>query len=158
LFNVTSLLLVFSYCLLIHRALSMVLHGLGLTFALRFDTSTLRQVNVGAGEDNVKRTSTKPPFMNFKTVVRAAVPQGRKGKHRLIVSRILADLHRLEDGAALKIPLDELGDTKPKVRSALNRATRKAALNVATATDAGYLYVWNERHIAAKSATETGRK
>jgi len=29
------------------------------------------------------------------------------------------------------------------VRSALNRATRKARRNVATATDEDFLYVWN---------------
>jgi len=31
------------------------------------------------------------------------------------------------------------------VRSALNRATRKAQLNVATASDAEFLYVWSEK-------------
>jgi hypothetical protein len=36
-----------------------------------------------------------------------------------------------------------LVDTKEKVRSALNRATRKAGRKVATATDANFLYVWN---------------
>jgi len=36
-----------------------------------------------------------------------------------------------------------LAESKEKVRSALNRATRKAGLNVATATDATFLYVWN---------------
>ena len=48
---------------------------------------------------------------------------------------------------ALKIPLTDLVDGKEIVRSALNRATRKAGLNIATATDTKFLYVWNEaRH------------
>jgi hypothetical protein len=81
--------------------------------------------------------------MHFKTMVQADVPQGRNGKHRLIVSTILDDLDQLKDGAALKVPLADLAASKEKIRSALNRATRKASRKVATATDATFLYVWN---------------
>jgi hypothetical protein len=81
--------------------------------------------------------------MHFKTVIQSDVPQGRNGKHREIVTTILKDLDQLSAGAALKVPLAELGNTKEKVRSALNRATRKAGRNVATATDDGFLYIWN---------------
>jgi hypothetical protein len=81
--------------------------------------------------------------MHFKTMVQAEVPQGRNGKHKLIVTTILKDLDRLPAGAALKVPLSELDESKEKVRSALNRATRKGGRNVATATDAEFLYVWN---------------
>jgi hypothetical protein len=94
-------------------------------------------------EDNMNGTSTKRTPLRFKTVIQADIPQGRNGKHKLIVSVILSDLDQLRDGAALKVPLAELGDTKEKIRSALNRATRKAGRNVATATDANFLYVWN---------------
>jgi hypothetical protein len=80
---------------------------------------------------------------HFKTVVQADVPQGRNGKHKEIVSTILMDLDKLKDGAAIKVPFDGLESTKERVRSALNRATRKAGLKVATATDANFLYVWN---------------
>jgi hypothetical protein len=71
------------------------------------------------------------------------VPHSRNGKHKLIVSMILCDLHQLKDGAALRVPLAELKDTKENVRSALNRATRRTKRNVATATDENFLYVWN---------------
>jgi hypothetical protein len=71
------------------------------------------------------------------------VPRSRNGKHKVIVTLILRDLDQLKDGAALRVPLDGLGDTKENVRSALNRATRKARRNVATATDENFLYVWN---------------
>jgi hypothetical protein len=81
--------------------------------------------------------------MHFKTMVQADVPQGRNGKHKLIVSTILDDLDQLKDGAALKVPLADLAASKEKIRSALNRATRKAGRKVATATDATFLYVWN---------------
>jgi hypothetical protein len=73
----------------------------------------------------------------------ASVPQGRKGKHRQIVSTILSDLDKLPDGSAIKVPLAELVESKEKVRSALNRATRKAGRAVATASDATFLYIWN---------------
>ena len=80
---------------------------------------------------------------HFKTMVQANVPQGRRGKHQQIVSIILKDLDKLKDGSAIKVPLAELVESKEKVRSALNRATRKAGRTVATASDAGFLYVWN---------------
>ena len=56
---------------------------------------------------------------------------------------ILRDLDELKDGAALRVPLADLGNTKENVRSALNRATRKSNREVATATDEIFLYVWN---------------
>jgi hypothetical protein len=80
---------------------------------------------------------------HFKTMVQLNVPQGRNGKHKLIITTILKDLDRLKAGAALKVPLAELAESKEKVRSALNRATRKTGRNVATASDATFLYVWN---------------
>jgi hypothetical protein len=87
---------------------------------------------------------SKKVQMNFNTMSQADVPQGRNGKHKQIVTKILSDLDQLEDGVALKVPLAELAEGKERVRAALNRATRKASRNVATATDANYLYVWNQ--------------
>ncbi len=80
---------------------------------------------------------------HFRTLDLGDVPHSRNGKHKLIVSMILRDLDQLKDGAALRVPLAELKDTKENVRSALNRATRQSKRNVATATDASFLYVWN---------------
>lgn len=71
------------------------------------------------------------------------VPQGRNGKHKSIVSAIIADLDKLEGGAALMIELKDLDDSKENIRSALNRVTRKQKRNVATASDEKFLYVWN---------------
>jgi hypothetical protein len=80
----------------------------------------------------------------FKTMIQADVPQGRNGKHKLIVTAILRDLDALKAGSALKVPLAELVESKEKVRSALNRATHKRGRKVATASDETFLYVWNE--------------
>ena len=82
--------------------------------------------------------------MNFQGMRQIDVPQGRNGKHKAIVTKILSDLDQIDKGIALKVPLIQLTDSKEKVRSALNRATRKDGRNVATASDDEFLYVWNE--------------
>jgi hypothetical protein len=82
--------------------------------------------------------------MNFKAMQQKDVPQGRNGKHKAIVTKILSDLAQIEDGIALKVPLAVLAESKEKVRSALNRATRKNGQKVATASDDEFLYVWNQ--------------
>jgi len=87
---------------------------------------------------------TKAAAMNFKAMPQRDVPQGRNGKHKQIVTKILSDLDQIPAGVALKIPLAQLADGKDKVRSALNRATRKRGCVVATASDSIFLYVWNE--------------
>lgn len=87
---------------------------------------------------------TKKAAMNFSTMQQVDVPQGRNGKHKQIVTKILTDLDQLPVGTALKVPLAELSESKENVRSALNRAIHKGSRNVATASDAHFLYVWNE--------------
>ena len=82
--------------------------------------------------------------MNFKTMSQVDVPQGRNGKHKQVVTEILSDLDQLPKGVALKVPLAELQESKENVRSALNRAIHKGGRSVATASDANFLYVWNE--------------
>jgi len=82
--------------------------------------------------------------MNFKSMLQADVPQGRNGKHKQIVTRILSDLDQVEKGIALKVPLAQLAESKEKVRSALNRATRQQGRQVATASDDIFLYIWTE--------------
>jgi hypothetical protein len=88
--------------------------------------------------------AAKRASMNFKSMRQADVPHGRNGKHKQIVLRILSDLDQIGKGAALKVPLAQLLESKAKVRSALNRATRKDGRRVATASDDVFLYVWNE--------------
>ena len=87
---------------------------------------------------------SKKAAMNFKAMLQKDVPQGRNGKHKAIVTSILSDLDQLQKGGAVKIPLAQLAESKEKVRSALNRATRKRGMNVATASDDTFLYVWTE--------------
>jgi hypothetical protein len=90
------------------------------------------------------RVQPKTATIHFKTMVQSDVPQGRNGKHKQIVTTILKDLDNLKIGSAIKVPLADLAESKAKVRSALNRATRKAGRKVATASDATFLYIWND--------------
>ncbi len=52
--------------------------------------------------------------MNFRTMAQVDVPQGRNGKHKGIVTKILADLDQLKDGVALEVPLAELAEGKKR--------------------------------------------
>lgn len=80
--------------------------------------------------------------MNFESILQLEIPKGREGKHKKIVSQLLSDIDRLEPGTALKVPLSALPDSKENIRSALNRATRQKNIEVATSSDAEYLYIW----------------
>ena len=88
------------------------------------------------------RARSRP--MNFKEMPQADVPQGRHGKHKEIVTKILSDLDQVQKGVALKVPLAQLAEGKENVRSALTRATHKNGRKIATASDDTFLYVWNE--------------
>ncbi len=81
---------------------------------------------------------------NYQNISQTDVPQGRKGKHKNVVARILDDLAHLGGGRALKISLRDLGDRKENVRAALNRALHQHQLHVATSTDDEFLYVWHK--------------
>jgi hypothetical protein len=91
-----------------------------------------------------KKTPAFKP--TFETMQQIDVPQSRNGKHRKIVTAILADVEELADGAALKVPFGALGDTKENVRAALSRESKKRNLEIATAADGEHLYVWREQH------------
>ncbi|HKN22094.1 MAG TPA: hypothetical protein VJX73_11785 [Terracidiphilus sp.] len=79
---------------------------------------------------------------NFESILQTDVPKGRDGKHKRIVTRLLHDIDQLKSGTALKIPLEALPDSKENIRAALNRATRLRGIEVATSSDAEYLYIW----------------
>lgn len=78
----------------------------------------------------------------FEEVSQQEVPKGRDGKHKRIVTKLLADIEHLKPGTALKIPLTSLPDSKENIRSALSRATHQRGIEVATSSDADHLYVW----------------
>lgn len=87
-------------------------------------------------------SNAQNPLPRFQSILQHEVPKGRDGKHKQIVTRLLADIDRLDRGTALKVPLSALPDSKENIRSALNRATRQRGIEVATSSDADHLYVW----------------
>ena len=80
--------------------------------------------------------------MKFESILQTSVPKGRDGKHKQIITQLLSDIERLTPGQALKIPLDQLPDTKQNVRSALSRAAAQQDLSLATSSNDEFLYVW----------------
>jgi hypothetical protein len=89
-----------------------------------------------------KQESTPEPF---ESIFQADVPQGRDGKHKAIVTRLLREIGQLADGSALKIPLSKLPDSKENIRAALSRAARQQNLSLATSSDDEFLYVWKSQ-------------
>jgi len=80
--------------------------------------------------------------MKFESVLQAHVPKGRDGKHKQIITQLLAEIANLGEGTALKIPLSRLPDSKENIRSALSRAARQEKINLATSSNEEFLYVW----------------
>jgi hypothetical protein len=85
--------------------------------------------------------SDTPP-MKYQSIKQVDVPKGRDGKHKKIIAQLLSDIEQLEDDRALRIPLSALPDSKENIRSALNRATHQRGIEVATSSDAEFLYIW----------------
>jgi hypothetical protein len=90
--------------------------------------------------ENDGELNSKP--IKFEAVLQVNVPKGRDGKHKEIITHLLADIAQLVTGTALKIPLNELPDSKENIRSALSRAARQAKINLATSSNDEFLYVW----------------
>lgn len=86
--------------------------------------------------------SSDTPPMKYQSIKQIDVPKGRDGKHKQIVTQILSDIEQLEEDRALRIPLEALPDSKENIRSALNRATHQRGIEVATSSDAEFLYIW----------------
>ena len=80
--------------------------------------------------------------MRFSSVSQADVPKGRDGKHKQIITQLLSDIAQLDLGSALKIPLDELPDSKENIRSALSRAATQHQISIATSSNEEFLFVW----------------
>lgn len=80
----------------------------------------------------------------FESIPQADVPKGRDGKHKQIVEQLLRELGELKPGMAMKVPLDQLPDTKENIRSALSRAANQRRIDIATSSNDENLYVWKK--------------
>ncbi len=88
----------------------------------------------------VKRQPDEQPA--YETISQAVLPNGRKGKHHLMLVRVLRSLERLEDGRAIRIPLTDCEGSVADIRAAIFRATNKHGLEIATSSDDEFFYVW----------------
>jgi hypothetical protein len=105
-------------------------------------TKNAREIKTNGTNGNNNNSKNQLPF-HFANKQIATIPHGRRGKHNLIVSKIMGDLDRLDFDKAILVPLSDLdGEKIENVRSALNRVTKQRKLSVATSTDERYLYVW----------------
>jgi TusA-related sulfurtransferase len=96
--------------------------------------------------DGIERSNGKEKGVSglpkFESVFQVDVPKGRDGKHKQIVLRLLDEIAQLNPGMALKVPFNQLPDTKENIRAALSRAARQKELDIATSSNAEYLFVW----------------
>ena len=97
-----------------------------------------------AKESNKKN----PSDLKYRRVVIADLDKGRKGKHHELVQGILRELEMLSEGAAMEIPLADVGGIGlANLRSAVHRAATAQGIEIQTLADDRNFYVWK----AAKS-------
>ncbi len=79
---------------------------------------------------------------NFESILQIDLPSGRKGKHHVLLTRVLEDLERLQEGRAIRIPLSAYEGSVADIRAAIFRATEKRHIEIATSSDDEFFYVW----------------
>lgn len=90
------------------------------------------------------------PLNKYRHVQVAALDRGRKGKHHDLVAGILDELKMAPQGAALQIPLADVGGIGlPNLRSAVRRASTSAGIAIETLADETNFYVW-KKEVPAK--------
>jgi len=86
--------------------------------------------------------------LKYRQVEVANLDKGRKGKHHELVQGILRELEMLSEGAAMEIPLADVGGIGlANLRSAVHRAATAQGIEIQTLADDKNFYVWK----AAKS-------
>lgn len=84
-----------------------------------------------------------PPSSKYRQVQVSSLDKSRKGKHHELVGGILKELQTLKTGAALVIPLDDVGGVGlANLRSAVHRASVSAGMKIQTLADETNFYVW----------------
>ncbi len=78
----------------------------------------------------------------FETISQTDLPSGRKGRHHVILAKVLSELDQLKHGRAIKIPLTDFPGSVADLRSAIHRATRKTNIEIATSSDGDFFYLW----------------
>lgn len=80
----------------------------------------------------------------YRRVDVAGLDRGRRGKHHDLVKGILDELQDAPTGAALEIPLSDVGIELPNLRSAVHRASAGKGITIETLADERNFYVWRK--------------
>jgi hypothetical protein len=83
------------------------------------------------------------PATKYRRVEVAGLDRGRRGKHHDLVAGIIEELRAAPSGAALEIPLGDVGGIGlANLRSAVHRASAAAGIGIETLADEKNFYVW----------------
>ena len=92
-----------------------------------------------------KEPKGTPPDLKYRRVEVTALDRGRRGKHHDLVQGILQELEMLSPGAAMEIPLADVGGIGlANLRSAVHRASTSRGLQIETLADEKNFYVWKK--------------
>lgn len=92
-----------------------------------------------ASEERTRKVAAQ----KYRQVEISSLKTGRRGKHHILVQRIVRELISLQTGSALEIPLTEVGGVSlANLRSAVHRAAASRGLHIETLADDGKFYVW----------------
>jgi hypothetical protein len=81
---------------------------------------------------------------DFERVPLSELRQGRHGKHHDLMSDIAAQIARLSDGEAMRIPLEDVDVSLPNLRSAVSRAMQARGIQIGTYSDSDNLFIWKK--------------
>jgi len=86
------------------------------------------------------------PALKYRQVDIDGLDKGRRGKHHNLVLGILQELKGLPPGAAMEIPLADVGGIGlANLRSAVHRAATANSLEIETLADEKNFYVWKRK-------------
>lgn len=80
----------------------------------------------------------------FERLPLSELRQGRHGKHHDLMADIAAQIARLSDGEAMRIPIEDVDVTLPNLRAAVSRAMQARGIQTGTFSDGDNLFIWRK--------------
>jgi hypothetical protein len=93
---------------------------------------------------NEQKPKHSQKAVRYRRVDVTDLDRGRRGKHHDLVKGILDELRTAPLGAALEIPLSEVGVGLANLRSAVHRASAGSGITIETLADDRNFYVWRK--------------
>ena len=105
----------------------------------------IRFVEVKEPMAKEKKSGAAPPPLKYRRVQISGLSRKRRGKHHALVDGICRELEGLPHGAALEIPLADVGGIGlARLRSAVHRAAASRNIAIETLADEKNFYVWGK--------------